>query len=748
MWSAASASVEPRATQPAVIRRRAGLQICLLLGIVWLATWPAYGQTSRPRVGVAFGGGSARGIAHVGIIRWFEEHRIPIDVSAGTSMGGLVGGAFASGMSAAELRALIENTDWDVMFGSSSFPFKNIRRKEDARSYPARLEFGLKRGIVPPVSLNNGQQVDLLLARIAAPYHELSTFDELPTPFRTVAVDLRTAERVVIDRGSLAQAMRATMSLPAIFPPVEIGTRVLVDGGALDNVPADVVREMGAAVVIAVDVGYAPSQSIDYSMFGLMGQTVDSMMRANTRRALESADFTIAIDVAGFGSLDWRRSAELMDRGYEAAERARDRLLPLQLSEADWQVWLEDRASRRRKTLAVPTFIATAGIAPTDAAAVRRALERHMNQQIQLDALEDDLEALSGMDRYQAIGWQMLGAGGREGLLVRAREKPYAPPFLMLGVNLTNTTSSDFRVQLAGRYLSYDVVGFGSELRIDAVVGSDPSAAVALYRPLWTTPLFVRPYAGVGRRTIDIVAEDVVIAEYREERALAGADVGVNLSRISELTTGLRSGRVSATIRAGDPRLPELSGGETLWTSHWAYDSQDSPIVPSEGTRAFVALIHYLQSPELAGVDRTNDRVTQLEGGASSVWTWRRRNRLFAVVSGGTSFDGKPISQFTLGSPFRLDAFNVGERRGDHYAVVTAGLLRQIGRLPDFMGGPMFAGAWLQNGSAFDTSEDADINSHLGLGIVLDSLIGPFIAGVGVGLDGGWRTYLGIGRVF
>src|SRR5688500_10839232 len=231
----------------------------------------------RPTVGVAFGGGSARGIAHVGIIAWFEEHHIPIDVSAGTSMGGLIGGAFASGMTAAELRTLIETTDWDVMFGSSSFPFKNIRRKADARSFPSRLEFGLRRGLVPPTSLNDGQQVDLLLARIAGGYHRLEHFDELPTPFRAVTVDLRTAQRVVLDRGSLAVAMRATMSLPGIFPPVESEGRVLVDGGALDNIPADVVREMGAGVVIAVDVGSAPAGSIEYSLFALMGQTVDSM---------------------------------------------------------------------------------------------------------------------------------------------------------------------------------------------------------------------------------------------------------------------------------------------------------------------------------------------------------------------------------------------------------------------------------------------------------------------------------------
>jgi NTE family protein len=177
-------------------------------------------------VGVAFGGGSARGLAHIGVIQWFEEHRIPIDVVAGTSMGGLVGGSYASGMSAAELRAMIEGTDWDVMFGSSSFGFKNLRRKRDARSYPSRLEFGLKGGIVAPSALNDGQQVDLLLARISAPYYAIESFDDLPTPFRCVAVDLVSADRIVIGSGSLAQAMRATMSLPGIFPPMQIDNRV------------------------------------------------------------------------------------------------------------------------------------------------------------------------------------------------------------------------------------------------------------------------------------------------------------------------------------------------------------------------------------------------------------------------------------------------------------------------------------------------------------------------------------------
>ena len=257
---------------------------------------PRYTAQSRPSIGVAFGGGSARGIAHVGVIRWLAEHRIPIDVAAGTSMGGLIGGSFATGMDADELAAMLAGIDWDLMFGSSSFAYKNIRRKADSRAYPTRLEFGLKGGIVAPTALNNGEQIELLLGRIAGPYSDLDHFDRLPTPFRAVAVDLVSATEVVMDRGSLAQAMRATMSLPLIFPPVERDGRVLVDGGAMNNVPADVVRAMGADRVIAVNVGdLADREGINYSMSGLAGATLDAMMRASTKSSIASAD--VIIDV-------------------------------------------------------------------------------------------------------------------------------------------------------------------------------------------------------------------------------------------------------------------------------------------------------------------------------------------------------------------------------------------------------------------------------------------------------------------
>jgi NTE family protein len=705
-----------------------------------------YAQAAAPRVGVAFGGGSARGIAHVGVIKWFEEHHVPIDVAAGTSMGGLIGGAFAAGMPADELRALIESIDWDEMFGSSSFPFKNVRRKEDARDFPARLEFGLKRGLVLPTALNSGQQVDLLLARIAAAYYDLDSFDALPTPFRTVAVDLKTGSRVVIDRGALAPAMRATMSLPGIFPPVAIEDMVLVDGGALDNVPADVVRDMGAPFVVAIDVGNAPDSRVDYSMFALMGQTVDSMMRANTKRALQSADLVIQVDVEGFGSLDWRRSAELMQRGYEAAESHRAELLPHALDDTAWQAWVRTREQRRRHPLPVPAYLSTAGVAPSDAVGVRRILSAHVDQALDLPSVEKDLSALSGLDRYQTVVWELMGPAGKEGLLIHAKPKTYAPPFMMLGVNLENRTSSDFRVQMAARYLSFDVLGSGSELRIDGVVGSDPSIGFSLYRPIFGTRLFVRPYAAATATTLDFIQDDRIVGQYSVQHQYMGGDVGVSLSRQSEVSGGLRFGHVDATVRTGDPRLPETGGAEDQFRLAFIHDGQDSPVVPSHGTQALLSLTYYVRSPEAEGVERTNDGVTQMEGGISRFWS-QRRNRLFAIASGGTSFDGHPISQFQLGYPFRLDAFRIGERRGDHYAVLTVGAARQIGRLPDFIGGPVFVGSWFENGSAFDTHENADINSQVAFGLVMDTLVGPAVAGTSIGFDGGFRVFVGIGRV-
>jgi len=703
---------------------------------------------------VAFGGGSARGIAHVGVIHWLEEHRIPIDVAAGTSMGGLIGGAFATGMDSDELQAFIASIDWDELFGASSFKYKNIRRKADARAYPSRLEFGLKGGIVPPTALNNGQGVELLLARVAAPYFDIEDFDELPTPFRTVAVDLLTAQPVVMRSGSLADAMRATMSLPLIFPPIDVDGRILVDGGAMNNVPADVVRDMGAARVIAVNVGdLSEREGVNSTMFGLASETMDAMMRAATRRALASADVVINVPLEGYGSLDWRRASSLIEEGYRAAEAMRDQLLPLAVTEEQFTAWRATRQARRRTAVPTASFIQLEGFGTNDARRLEVLLARHLGAPVDIDAVEEDIATISGLDRYQSVTWLLTRDPARGvGLRVRGTVKAYAPPFMMLGGYLENATSRDFRIAATARYLSYDPVGSGSELRIDGTIGSDPSAGIELYRPVGPTPLFVAPYAGVQTKTFDLGAQNVILARYRQTLPRAGLNVGVNIGARSDVRVGAYLQHTSASIETGDPGFPELQGQETGGELVWRVDTQDSAVVPAAGVRSHVRLWHVFNGPDVVGSAQTryDTAPTQLSGTANQFWSLSAASRVFVYGGLGTSFDSTPLppDQYALGVPFALSAYDAGEIRGAHYYVATAGYLRRVGRLPDFVGGPVFAGAWLEIGDAFERWRNATWRSNGGTGFVMDTLLGPVIVAGSWSFDGRWRTYLAVGRTF
>ena len=583
-----------------MVRRLTALLLTVALFLTLAVTASAQ---ERKKIGVAFGGGSAKGIAHVGVIRWFEEHRIPIDVAAGTSMGGLVGGCFASGMPAAELEQFISAMDWDQLFGSSNFAFKNIRRKADARAYPSRLEFGAKKKLTPPMSLNSGEQVDLLLTRVGSPYFFLPSFDDLPTPFRAVSVDMITAEQVVLSKGSLAAAMRATMSLPLIFPPVEKDGMVLVDGGAMNNVPADVARSMGADVVIGINVGdLTDPKEVSWSMFGLAGGTLGAMMRASTREGLAAADIVLNVPLVekGYGSLAWRRSDEIIEEGYKAAEAIKEKLLPYAVSEAEFQAWLDQRRSRRKTSLPEPTYLQFEGIAKVDEQRVASLLANHVGRPLVISELESHLTELSGLDRYETVQWRLVqNEAGQVGLLIRGRQKPNAPPFLMLGLNLQNTTSDSFGVSFSARYLAFDVPLAGSEVRVDGTVGSNPAVGMEWYQPLGRTALFFAPYAGVGKSAYNLVSESAVVARYDQTFLKAGLNVGANLGTFSDIRLGAYIGRLDADVAVGDPGLPALKGKETAADLTWRFNGQDSPIIPSRGVAATSQVLYVFDGPQI-----------------------------------------------------------------------------------------------------------------------------------------------------
>jgi NTE family protein len=321
-------------------------------------TYPQQTPHPRPKIGVALEGGGALGLAHVGVLQWFEEHHIPVDYVAGTSMGGLVGGFYATGMNPADMRKMIEGIDWEQVLRDQT-PYQDLSflRKEDQRLYPNSLLFGLRKGVYLPAGLNAGHLIGLIIDRETAPYFGLHSFDELPIPFRCVASDLVSAKQFIFQDGSLAEALRATMSVPGIFTPVHDGQHVYVDGGLINNLPTDVVRQMGAEIVIAVHLEVAPvnAKSIQ-SLVDVLEQSVRSVISSSEVRGLANADAIVTVPLDNFSMRDFTKYEPLMRSGYEAAKGKQKLLDAFALSDTQWNDYVSQRNSRKRTTTPVPTF--------------------------------------------------------------------------------------------------------------------------------------------------------------------------------------------------------------------------------------------------------------------------------------------------------------------------------------------------------------------------------------------------------
>ena len=737
---------------------RLTIALTLLAAICGPATFAApspAGGPERPRIGLALGGGSARGLAHVGVLEWLDEHRIPIDAVAGTSMGGLIGGSYATGIPVEEIRKLISETDWDAVL-STRAPFEDatFRRKQDRRAFPAGIEFGVRRGLWLPRSLNPGQRIALLLDSFTLPYSALPTFDALPTPFRSVAFDINRSESVVLDRGVLAAALRATMALPGIFPPVTIEGRLLVDGGFLDNVPVEAARQMPVDVVIAVDVTRSPASTPEVTAFSMLSRAVDAVMAAGAKRNLAAADVVITPDIEGLTSMDWSAVDEWRRRGYEAAEAKAPELLKYAVSQAEYEAHLAARAARRRTAPIVPAVVTVTGVGPDEQVTLVRRLGAWAGRPLDVASLEHDLLLLSGTDRYELLTYHLVETAAGTALEITATPKAHGPAFLTLGLSLNNIDATNFAMSVEGRTTIFDVAGDGSEVRLDFAVGTLLHAGGELYRPIGVPWLFAAPRAFAISNERNLFIDESHVAEYRFTRAGGGADIGISFGRLAELRAGADIAHVDETLKVGNPRLPEAHGDERVASARFTFDGQDSAVVPSRGVRAAAAVRRFFSAPVVTGeaeviaaIDSPQE-FWQAEFDASLFHSVTPRNRLFVRTAAGTSFDAAPyFNGFSLGGPFRMSAYLKDELLGAHFALAGAGYMRQLPRLPSWVG-QAYAAVWLEGGSAFRSRATAEWHADIAAGLVIDSLVGPVFVGGSLGHDGHRRLYVSLGPLF
>jgi NTE family protein len=742
-------------------RRRPATAAALLVLMLGVTT-PAHvfaqadpPAAARPRIGLALGGGSARGFAHIGVLRWFEEHRVPIDAIAGTSMGALVGGAYATGMTPAEIAHLVSTISWEnVLAAGAPFQDKAFRRKQDARAFPSRLEFGLRGGLSLPAGLSASQQIELLLGRIAMPYYATTSFDQLPTPFRCVATDLKKAEVVVFDRGWLAQALRATMALPGIFAPVIVDGRTLVDGGVLNNVPADVVSAMGADIVIAVDVSgdLAYERRAD-SILGILIESLDVMMRAGSRRALESANIVLVPDLKGFWAIDFDRAEQFARLGYAAAEARRAELERYALSPPEYEAYRAARVGLRKTRLPAPAFIEVEGVLPDEAASIRTRLGRLTLDPLDTEALDRQMVALMGTERYVSVNYRLIVDRERIGIAVTARPKTYGPPFLLAAIDVQNSHSTGVAATARGRIWMAGVTGQGSEARLDLAAGTIMRTAGEWYQPLGTAGLFISTSAGVERRQFNVFDSQRYSAEYRQTVANAGVDAGLMIGNRMEWRAGYAVEHEDGETLIGAALLPTADGAQRYFEAHVTYDGQTGPTIPESGMFLQGRLRRFTRvaSATDAGLASISPRIEPdnlLSGEAegSVFFPVSREGRVLVGGAGGSSFGSTAlVNAFSLGGPFALGALNVGELRGSNYLLATAGYFHKVYQFAQGAAGTVYVGSWIESGAVFEKFRRAGVQTDLSGGLVVETPLGPISAAVSMGVGGRYRFYAGLG---
>lgn len=715
----------------------------------------AQAPSSRPRIGLALGGGGARGFAHIGVLQWFEEQRIPVDVIGGTSMGGVIGAAYATGMTPREIRALVDSVDWTLALAPDTpFIYKTFRRKEDTRAFPSRLRFGLKGGFRLPTGLSPAEQIDLLFDRVSAPYASNVDFNALPTPFRCVAADLRKAEVVVFDSGWLARAMRSTMAIPGVFPPVVLDDRVLVDGGVLNNVPADVVRQTGLADrVIAVDVGadLALRKTSD-SIFAVLGEALDVMMRDGTRRALEAADVVLIPDLKGVQTFDFSRTDQLIQKGYAAAAAQATALLPYALDEADYAAWTAGRQARRPASPLVPSRVRVEGVSPDEAGPIAHHFAPHAGRPLRADELDKDLLFLTGSGRYETATYRLDDTRGEPELVIAVKRPEHGPPFLSLALDLQNAQPASLAATFRGRMLLFDVAGAGSEGRVDFNLGNTMLAGAELYRPLGRSGVFVAPRGFASRRNMPIYQGDEHLADYWTQPAGGAFDLGFSAGHRFETRLGYTLEHLAADVSVGASDLPSVDGTQRFVSLQAVYDGQTGPTIPERGLYLKAVARRFLEVPDLLNgqAGRTAEPDDFWSGEASSSWfhPTSTSGRLFLRGAGGSSFGTSAVvNAFALGGLFDLGAFYADELRGSNYLVANAGYFHEIGRLAEGAIGRLYIGTWLDEGATFERMSSARFHTNLTAGFVLESPLGPAFAGASVGADGRYRLYFSLGPI-
>jgi NTE family protein len=733
-------------TQPAPAETPAGAKV----------PGPAVAPAGRPRIGLVLSGGGARGAAHIGVLKVLDELHVPIDAIAGTSMGAVVGGLYATGFSAEDIERIVSTLDWQDAFKDRPPRAElTFRRKQEDQNFLVKFPLGLRSGtFLLPKGLIQGQKLNQTLRKLTLPVARITNFDQLPTPFRAVATDLETGDAVVMDHGDLTSAVRASLSAPGVFSPVEREGRLLVDGGLAENLPIDVARQMGVDVLIVVDVGFPLlNRSQLNSAPTISNQMLAILVRKDSERqraTLTDKDIVIDPPLAEASSFDFGIVSKAIREGVDAARAAAPKLAALAVSPDDYQLYQVRREDIRRGTPTVD-FVRVEPGSERYTEALTELFKDVVGKPVDADDLGKRVTGYYGKGNLEALDYALVKDDeDRYGLALTARRNSWGPNYVRFGLALQDDFEGNSTYNAAARFVLSEITQPGGEWVWDLQVGETSRFATEVYLPFSQSGhYFMVPHAQIEARNISVLNDQLDnVAEYRQRTFSYGLDFGREFGNWGEIRTGYTVDRGKSHVRIGDPTLPVGEFDSRGYFVRMSYDRLDDVNFPRHGQSA--TLEWDGQRAGLGG-DTTADR-------ASFNWivarTFGRQTAVWWTSLGTALNQPSPDlrTQFQLGGFLNLSGAKADSLIGPHFGITRLLLYRQIGRGgPGFLDVPVYVGLSLEAGNVWQKRSDASFGGtrkDASLFLGLDTPIGPVYLGTGFEERGSEAFYLFLGRTF
>lgn len=720
----------------------------------------ATASQARPKVALVLSGGGARGFAHVGILKALENARVPVDMVVGTSMGAIIGGLYAAGMSPDELEEELIAIEWGGLFDNRA-PRQKLpqRNKEDDMRMSPVLSLGFRDGEFKlPGGVVSTRSLEWLLRRYTLHTRHLPHFDALPLPFRAVATDMETGDPVILKNGDLAAALRASMSVPGVFAPLELDGRILGDGGLVDNLPVSVARGMGADVVIAVNIGspLAGREALG-NLVGVTSQMINILTEQNVQRSIAQLtpnDLLLLPPLGNFSSGSFGNARDISQLGAAYAQTISAALAHFAVPEADYQRWQQARQTVPAPEPARLAFVAFEGVPPERTAQLQRQVQASPGQALDINQLENDLLTLAASGDYARVDYKLVShpRDAGEGLVFALNENDWGPNYFRVGLALRTDFQGEgefnLKVNHTRRWLTHN----GTEWRNQVEIGDVTALTTELYHP-WggDRDRFVSAHAGFRKSKLTLYSDQGGTIALGSKRTLAlGIDHGWTLGRVGSLGE-MRAGLFAARRNLEFELAPSITTGtsELNWTETGARlafvsDQLDHANFPQQGHRV---------TAELAAGQRTvrnrRNAFNQLELTGTRPFTWGPHTlNVHARAARVSDVGVAAVDEYALGGFHNLSGYKPGQVVGNH---IVFGRLNYYRRLPveTVISRALFAGGTLEAARVWDnTAERASSKAKYGLSLYVgaDTLIGPVYLGLVHAPRQSTGLYLFVGR--